>query len=62
LIAEIWRLRKFISEIVAPDLRSAALTDCLSARVMPGSGNGISAEPPPEIRQRTKSSSQRSET
>ncbi|MNN69385.1 hypothetical protein D3C81_1851720 [compost metagenome] len=43
--------------MVAPDFSSDWLTACLSASDMPASGRGSSAEPPPETRQMTRSSS-----
>ena len=44
-----------ISPIVAPDLSRSRLMVCLSASVSPGAGSGSNAEPPPEIRQMTRS-------
>ena len=57
LIAERCRRTQFISEIDAPDFNKATLMACLSSRLIPSSGKGIRAEPPPEIRHKTKSSS-----
>jgi hypothetical protein len=47
LIAERCRRTQFISEIDAPDFNKATLMACLSSRLMPSSGKGIRAEPPP---------------
>ena len=55
LIAETCRRTQFISPIVAPDASSARLSCCLSASVAPAGGSESSAEPPPEIRQSTRS-------
>ncbi len=46
----------FISAICAPHFSKARLTACLSASVIPSAGKASSAEPPPEIRTRTRSS------
>ena len=56
LMAERCLRTAFISPMVAPLFSSALLTACLSASVKPGAGRLRSAEPPPEIRQRTRSS------
>ena len=56
LMAERCLRTQFISVIVAPDLSSARLTCCLSAKVRPGAASASSAEAPPEIRQSTRSS------
>jgi hypothetical protein len=45
-----------ISPIGAPEARSAWVSACFSAKVIPAAGWISSAEPPPEIRARTKSS------
>ncbi len=42
--------------MLAPEASSARLTAGLSASVTPSSGSGSRAEPPPEIRQSTRSS------
>ena len=41
--------------IVAPHSRRRRVTACFSASVIPGTGAGVSADPPPEMRQRTRS-------
>ena len=46
----------FSSLIVAPASRRRRVTACFSARLTPVTGAGVRAEPPPEKRQRTKSS------
>ena len=56
LIADKCLRSVFISEIGAPDFKSAALTACLSASVIPGDGKLKSAEPPPDINATTMSS------
>ena len=50
---------QFISAMLAPDFNRARLTARLSSSVRPGAGNASSAEPPPEIRQSTRSSAER---
>ncbi len=62
LIADKWRRTVLISPIGAPLLSSALLMACFSARLTPGAGRVISAEPPPEIRVMTRSSSPRPST
>ncbi len=47
---------QFISPMLAPLRSSALLTACLSSSVRPGAGAASSAEPPPEIKQSTRSS------
>ena len=56
LIADKCRRTQFISEMVAPLFNSALLMPCLSASVTPSAGSARSAEPPPEMRQSTRSS------
>ena len=51
-----WRRTPLISRIVAPERSRSRVMACLSASASPTAGNGISAEPPPEIRQITRSS------
>ena len=51
--------RQFISSMAAPERSSALLTACFSSRLMPGAGSDNKAEPPPEIRQSTRSSGPR---
>ena len=46
----------FIWPMSAPEAKSALLTACLSSSVRPSAGNESSAEPPPEIRHKTRSS------
>ena len=62
LMADRWRRTQFISLMVAPHASSARLTACLRSRSSPAAGSGNSAEPPPEIRHSTRSSSLRSRT
>ena len=50
---------QFISPIAAPLFSSARFTACLSASVSPAAGAASSAEPPPEIRNSTRSSAVR---
>ncbi len=50
---------QFISAIVAPLRSSALFTTCLSSSVTPGVGRARSAEPPPEMRQISRSSAER---
>ena len=50
---------QFISSIEAPERSSALLIACLSASERPSGGRVSSAEPPPEIRAMTRSSSPR---
>ena len=59
LIADKCRRTQFISEMVAPLFKRALLMPCLSASVTPSAGRARSAEPPPDIRQSTKSSGDR---
>lgn len=59
LMAERWRRTVFISPILAPLASKARLMACLSCKVMPGSGKGSRAEPPPEISASTTSSAVR---
>src|SRR2546428_3816043 len=51
-------LTALVSSIFAPDFRRRLVVFCLSERVNPMEGSGMRAEPPPEIRQITKSSSE----
>ncbi len=44
-----------ISCMVAPHASRSCVTDCLSSRVTPSAGATRSADPPPEIRQMTRS-------
>ena len=62
LTAERCFLTQFISEMVAPDLSSVMFTACLSSRVRPGAGRVRSADPPPEIRHITRSSTESAPT
>ena len=50
----------FISEIGAPHLTNISFTFCLSLNAMLSAGKVRSADPPPEIKHNTKSSSVRS--
>ena len=56
LIADKCFRTQFISTMLAPDRNKAVFTACLSASDRPSAGNGIKAEPPPEIRHKTRSS------
>ena len=56
LIAERCLRTQFISVMFAPDFSSARFTACLSSSVRPSAGAASRAEPPPEMRQRTRSS------
>ena len=56
LIAERCLRTQFISPISAPLFKSARLIVRLSSSVRPGAGAASSADPPPEIRQSTRSS------
>ena len=57
LIADRCFLTQFISSIAAPLFSSARLIACFSSRLTPSAGKASSDEAPPEIRQRTRSSS-----
>ncbi len=59
LIAERCFRTQFISVMFAPDFSSARLTACLSSSVSPAAGAASRAEPPPEMRQSTRSSGPR---
>ena len=62
LIAERCFRTQLISPIVAPEFSSSRDSARLSSSVMPSPGSASGAEPPPEIRQRTRSSAVRPAT
>ena len=59
LMADRCRRTQFISLIVAPDRSRDLFTSCLSSSDRPSIGSGMRADPPPEIRQSTRSSAVR---
>ncbi len=62
LISETCFRTQFISAIVAPERSKARASACSSASEIESGKAGSNAEPPPEIRQRTKSSAVRPDT
>ena len=52
-IPEICFLIVLISCMLAPHFSNSCVVACLSAKVIPATGSGMSADPPPDMRQKT---------